>query len=344
MSLNDLRATWTTLFKHTLPSLAISKSPVQKHWPVLVILFQQLYSRQLHFMTFATYLGGMCSEDIFCTPCLYPQEGMLTPKSYRHLDHCFARIILDSVIGLDAPWTTKLKAPAWKNMSVEQLTSVITLGRKIAQGELDLAELDNKSLALRGKMKCRGAQETRKRQHDSGELEDKKLHLGDARAKATKAANKKACQSDIRLSMIRKTPTSEPGKQVNLPSPPATPAPIDIELRQLIDSSELSYFRQRVLLALCQVPPGRFTTYAAMSDYLNSGPRAVGNALRNNPFAPRVPCHRVVASGGGIGGFGGEWGAQGKHTPEKVRLLKQEGVHVSKKGERVMGQVWDGFV
>ena len=226
-------------------------------------------------------------------------------------------------------------------MSVEQLTCAIALGRQIAQGELDLAELDNKSLALRGKMKYRGAQRTTKREHDSEDLEDKKIHIGEAGAKAT---TKRPCQSDIRLSMARATSTSRPEKQLDLPSPPATPAPIDVELQQLIDSSELSIFRQRVLVALCQVPPGRFTTYAAMSDYLNSGPRAVGNALRNNPFAPRVPCHRVVASGGGIGGFGGEWGAQGKHTFEKVKLLKQEGVRVSKKGERVLGQVWNGFV
>ena len=269
---------------------------------------------------------------------------MLTLKSYRHIDHCFARIILDSVIGLDAPWTTKLKAPAWKNMSVEQLTSAIALGRQIARGELDLADLDNKSLDWRGKIRYRGPQRTRKRERDSGDLEDKKIHLGEAGAKGTKATTKRACQSDIRSSMIRATSTNEPGKEVDLPSPTATPAPIDVELRQLIDSSELSFFRQRVLLALCQVPPGQFTTYAAMSDYLNSGPRAVGNALRRNPFAPRVPCHRVVASGGGIGGFGGEWGVHGKHTPEKVKLLKQEGVRVSKNGERVLGQVWNGFV
>ena len=269
---------------------------------------------------------------------------MLTPKSHRHIDHCFARIILDSVIGLDAPWTTKLKAPAWKNMSAEQLTSAIALGRQIAQGELDLVELDDKSLALRGRLKYRGSKRTKKREHDSEDLEDKKIHSGEAGAKGTKATTKRACQSDIRSSMVKARSTSEPGKQINLSSPPESPAPIDVDLRQLIDSSELSFFRQRVLLALCQVPPGRFTTYAAMSDFLNSGPRAVGNALRNNPFAPRVPCHRVVASGGGIGGFGGEWGVQGIHTPEKVRLLKQEGVRVSKKGERVLGQVWSGFV
>ena len=36
-------------------------------------------------------------------------------------------------------------------------------------------------------------------------------------------------------------------------------------------------------------------------------PRSVGGALRNNPFAPRIPCHRVIASSFFVGGFKGEW-------------------------------------
>lgn len=68
-----------------------------------------------------------------------------------------------------------------------------------------------------------------------------------------------------------------------------------------------------------------------------------------------MPCHRVVASGGGIGGFAGEWGDGGK-VMEKVGLLRDEGVVVeevvwggkSGKGKkarwRVRGEVWEGFV
>lgn len=49
--------------------------------------------------------------------------------------------------------------------------------------------------------------------------------------------------------------------------------------------------------------------------------RAVGNALNKNPFAPKVPCHRVVSSDGSIGGF-----ASG--AMKKIELLKSEGIKV----------------
>ena len=47
-------------------------------------------------------------------------------------------------------------------------------------------------------------------------------------------------------------------------------------------------------------------SYGQVAKVTSSGPRAVGNAMRGNPYAPQVPCHRVVASDGTIGGFGGE--------------------------------------
>ena len=55
----------------------------------------------------------------------------------------------------------------------------------------------------------------------------------------------------------------------------------------------------------------------------------VGNALRNNPFAPYIPCHRVIASNHFIGGFFGEWGRAhktGTRCDQKLQLLKSEGV------------------
>lgn len=61
----------------------------------------------------------------------------------------------------------------------------------------------------------------------------------------------------------------------------------------------------------------------------------VGNALRNNPFAPYIPCHRVVASSLYIGGFLGEWGPESKTKTQchkKVALLKDEGVTFTAKG------------
>ena len=54
-------------------------------------------------------------------------------------------------------------------------------------------------------------------------------------------------------------------------------------------------FRQRVYDALCRVPRGRVTTYKLLGEAIGcASSRAIGQALRNNPFAPEVPCHRVI--------------------------------------------------
>ncbi|KAI9441070.1 methylated-DNA--cysteine S-met, partial [Russula earlei] len=46
-----------------------------------------------------------------------------------------------------------------------------------------------------------------------------------------------------------------------------------------------------------KIPPGKVSTYKQVCAALGEGsPRSVGGALRNNPFAPRIPCHRVIAS------------------------------------------------
>jgi len=263
-----------------------------------------------------------------------------------HVDHCFGRIIFDAVIGMDAPWMSKLKGPAVKNMSAAQLQACIALGERIAEGKADLVELDERSLKLRGKTKGK-----RKRDVDGGDAEtkaSKKRGSGHEKKDEVDEVKKsrKGGQLDIRSSMGLPTP---PPKD-DIPSPPASPAPVDRELATMIKTSDLTPFRQRTLLALCQVPAGHYTTYAALSEFLGSCPRAVGNAMRNNPFAPRVPCHRVVASDGGIGGFGGDWGSEGKHAREKVTLLREEGVDVvgeRRKGMqmlRVKGGVWKGFM
>jgi methylated-DNA-[protein]-cysteine S-methyltransferase len=68
--------------------------------------------------------------------------------------------------------------------------------------------------------------------------------------------------------------------------------------------ARLTPFRRRVYLALLEVPRGRVTTYALLAKRVGcASARAVGGALRANPFAPDVPCHRVVAADLGIGGF-----------------------------------------
>lgn len=72
------------------------------------------------------------------------------------------------------------------------------------------------------------------------------------------------------------------------------------------------------------VPRGKVTTYKALAKALKSSPRAVGQALRRNPYAPSVPCHRVVASDRSIGGFKGK--TAGRAVAEKISLLKKEKV------------------
>lgn len=50
---------------------------------------------------------------------------------------------------------------------------------------------------------------------------------------------------------------------------------------------------------------GQTSTYKALADELASSPRAVGTALSKNPFCPLIPCHRILASDGKMGGFSG---------------------------------------
>lgn len=63
-------------------------------------------------------------------------------------------------------------------------------------------------------------------------------------------------------------------------------------------SKTVSEYQTRVYTLLQQIPEGRITSYAAIARALGSSPRAVGGALRSNPFAPEIPCHRCIASSG----------------------------------------------
>jgi methylated-DNA-[protein]-cysteine S-methyltransferase len=90
-------------------------------------------------------------------------------------------------------------------------------------------------------------------------------------------------------------------------------------------------FQSRVYKALCEVPAGAVTTYGALARRIGCGSaQAVGNALRNNPYAPRVPCHRVIAADLSIGGFQGK--REGTAIQQKKALLASEGVLFDEKG------------
>src|SRR3989338_4817140 len=86
-------------------------------------------------------------------------------------------------------------------------------------------------------------------------------------------------------------------------------------------------FAQNVYFLCRKIPQGKVTTYGEIARVLNSkGYRAIGQALKCNPYAPHVPCHRVVKRDGSIGGFKGK--ILGKEIEEKIRLLEKEGVRI----------------
>lgn len=67
----------------------------------------------------------------------------------------------------------------------------------------------------------------------------------------------------------------------------------------------LPAYTQKVLKATLKVPVGFVTSYGEIAKTVGGGPRAVGNVMASNPFAPIVPCHRVVKSDFRLGGYGG---------------------------------------
>jgi len=88
-----------------------------------------------------------------------------------------------------------------------------------------------------------------------------------------------------------------------------------------VDFQLASPFAKKVLTKLMDVPAGDVTTYGALAKDVGrpGGAQAVGGAVGSNPVPIVVPCHRVVASGGKLGGFGGG-------LPMKRALLALEGV------------------
>ena len=98
------------------------------------------------------------------------------------------------------------------------------------------------------------------------------------------------------------------------------------DLRSIpLDHSETPAFARRVYEALRAVPPGATTSYGALSAAIGApgAARAVGRALGANPFAPVVPCHRVLAAGARPGGFSASGGLL-----TKFRMLRIEGVRL----------------
>ncbi|KAL5488464.1 hypothetical protein ACEPAI_6582 [Sanghuangporus weigelae] len=109
------------------------------------------------------------------------------------------------------------------------------------------------------------------------------------------------------------------------------------DLYRTPDGKKLTSHQWAVYDLTRQIPCGNVTTYKHLCERLHGGsPRSVGSALRRNPFAPYIPCHRVIASDFSLGGFLGEWGTgdkEGSHCSRKVSMLAKEGVKFGKHGK-----------
>lgn len=97
---------------------------------------------------------------------------------------------------------------------------------------------------------------------------------------------------------------------------------MDIE-QQVRQCREITEFQRKVYLALLQVPEGQTISYKELGLRIGCrSPQAIGQALKRNPFAPYVPCHRVICSDGSIGGFHGQ--ISGEMIVRKRALLEGE--------------------
>ena len=84
-------------------------------------------------------------------------------------------------------------------------------------------------------------------------------------------------------------------------------------------------FQIKVWKYLRTIPRGKVITYKqlAIAIKMPKASRAVANACAKNPYAPKIPCHRVIRSDGGLGGYSGPGGIK-----QKIRLLRSEKVKI----------------
>jgi methylated-DNA-[protein]-cysteine S-methyltransferase len=94
-----------------------------------------------------------------------------------------------------------------------------------------------------------------------------------------------------------------------------------------LDLAEQDAFFKQIYAAARRIGWGHATTYGALAKELGAGPEAardVGQAMAKNPVPLIIPCHRVLAAGGKVGGFSAPGG-----SAAKARMLELEGVHVA---------------
>ena len=84
-------------------------------------------------------------------------------------------------------------------------------------------------------------------------------------------------------------------------------------------------FQLKVWAYLRKIPCGSVKTYSQVAKAIGKphAVRAVANAIGKNPYAPKIPCHRVIRSDGSLGGYSGKGGVKTKRF-----LLKKEGIRL----------------
>lgn len=332
-SLSALRARWQILYTTTLPALARSNSPVQTHWPITL---DHCFARVL--LDNAVGMTKPWHEVVGRPASRYMSEAQLRAAVALGEDVAAGRVGIGGLDERSLALRGKAKGYAKRTRGEDRKGE----GDVRGVGEVKKARRNGNSSKL-GEMadiweKFLFKPTTSAPAHESVEKTD-------TRAQADEDT-KPSADIDADPNPDTTSDTTDPTETIDTTMPTT---------RALIRSDiSLTPFRRRCLLLLTHIPRGRWTTYQALADAAARLPgadmpkpaasaggracaRAVGSAMRRNPYAPRAPCHRVVASGGRIGGFGGDWGDAGRFAREKRRLLRLEGVRFDG-GGRVVGR------
>ena len=107
-----------------------------------------------------------------------------------------------------------------------------------------------------------------------------------------------------------------------------------------IDLADRPAWDQAVLAAIRAIPRGEIRSYGDIARAIGrpGAARAVGGAVGRNPVALLIPCHRVVAGDGTLGGYGGGWwGERDRLLDLKAELLAREGVVLPRRSPRAPG-------
>ena len=107
-----------------------------------------------------------------------------------------------------------------------------------------------------------------------------------------------------------------------------------------VDLDALRPFDRDVLTGVRTIPAGRVTSYGRLAALVGrpGAARAVGGAVGRSPIGLFVPCHRVIAGDGSLGGYGGDgWGGRERGLAVKRELLRLEGVEVPVPREALLG-------